>query len=317
MTGTMAGTALALLACCRAYGQEAAPPPAPAPPAFEVASVKLAPPIVISGNGTSPAFRVGCSGGPGTPSPGAFNCYNANIYQLAMQAYGLQPYQLPDALMTEPDRYNVMAKVPPGTTREQLRLMLQALLAERFKLTFHYERKEVQGYTLVVAKGGVKMKETPPAPPGEEGVASTAPPPMDNIGSLPKDEDGFPIVAMRRGIAAASYRAGLTHWAASEMSMDELARMLSNEFLRPVGDSTGLNGKYDFSMTFAAVNQVPKVAAIPAGGQASAAVVAAEPVGGITIFAAVEKYLGLKLEPKKTPVDVLAIDHVEKTPVEN
>jgi len=116
-------------------------------PEFEVASVKP-----HSSSEGSPNVSV-------ARDPGRLT-YNMTVRGLIREAYGLKVYPLsrgPDALLT--DRYDVIAKVPPGTSKEQRMLMLQALLVERFKLIVHRETKELPIYALVAGKSGPKFRE--------------------------------------------------------------------------------------------------------------------------------------------------------------
>ena len=103
---------------------------------FEVASIKAASPP-LDGKG----MRVDWKGGPGTPDPGLFTCENCSLANLVSIAYDLKSYQFPGSSDLNTDRFTVSAKVPPGTTKEDFRLMQQNLLAERFKLKIHREKK--------------------------------------------------------------------------------------------------------------------------------------------------------------------------------
>ena len=132
------------------------------------------------------------------------------------EAYGLKVYPLsngPDALST--DRYDVVAKVPPNASKEQRMLMLQALLAERFKLVVHHETKELPIYTLVVGKGGLKFRTVE-----DDGSAT-------EIGS----GDGHQIKA-------------------HHISMKSLAATLQGSIGDTVVDATGLPGLYDVNLDF-------------------------------------------------------------------
>ena len=114
---------------------------------FEVASVKPAPPP--SGN----MIRIGMGGGPGTPDPGRLNYEFVNLRMVLGEAYGVKSYQISGSSLLDTERFNMTAKVPPGTTKEQFRVMLQNLLADRFGLKLHREKKDLQAYSLVVGKG--------------------------------------------------------------------------------------------------------------------------------------------------------------------
>lgn len=204
--------ALAILTCILLRGQTSAPRTE-----FEVATVKLSP----SGKGVP---RVHCTGGPGTADPGLYNCTDITLSNLVVLAFALDPsYQLDGLEFADPVRYTVAARIPAGATREQFNRMLQNLLIERLKLKFHYEKKEILTYNLVVAKGGLKMKESP------------------------ADAAGAPSSGMRRVDSG-------QRWTAHAIGMDWIARRLSNELGAPVTDSTGLKGVYDFVLNWTPEN---------------------------------------------------------------
>jgi uncharacterized protein (TIGR03435 family) len=91
-------------------------------------------------------------GGPGTPDPSQVAYTNLRLKDLLLTAYGLRSYQIagPDWLDTE--RYDVIANIPPGATKEQFPLMPQDLLLERFKISLHHETKDLPLYELVVPR---------------------------------------------------------------------------------------------------------------------------------------------------------------------
>src|ERR1039458_3016198 len=104
-----------------------------------------------------------------------------------MSAYAVKGYQINGPKWLDSERFDIVAKIPKGATKEQFQLMLQNLLAERFKLTLHHETKELPMYALVVGKGGHKLKESVEddaaagaAPQG--GAAGDAPPPPPGAG---------------------------------------------------------------------------------------------------------------------------------------
>lgn len=287
-------TILAFL-CGEAYCPAADPPQE-----FEVASVKLSGPRTGPEQGTMGCFR---------RDPSRYVCLNASVSLMAMQAYGLKPYQLRPPFSEDTVRFNVEARVPPGATTEQVKVMLQHLLAERFQLSFHRENVEVQGYALMVAKGGPKLRETvPESRASGDSAPPRAPQEVENA-------DGFHNFRIRNGFSV-SRANGLTRWVGTAVSTNSteganLCGMLNSITGQPVIDATGLTGKYDLVLTFssdsaAAERQLPaRPGDVPPDSP------------GMTIFAALEKQLGLKLERRKVPVEAFVIDHAEKTPVEN
>ncbi len=251
---------------------------------FEVASVKIAPPPNVN------FMTVGSRGGPGTADPERYTCENCDLARLVMSAYSLAGYEYsgPD---WSPLKFNISAKVPPGTSKDQFNLMMQNLLAERFKLKFHYGTKETPVFDLVVAKNGPKLHESADAAVTENAPVSAAP--------LKKDPEGYPIIPPgRSGNAGIGDHASMR---AMKQSMEWFASRLSGQVHRPVNDATGLKGKYDFTMHWISTQM---------------GVTPSEETGP-SIYAALQEQLGLKLESKKGTIKVLVVDHAEKTPTEN
>jgi uncharacterized protein (TIGR03435 family) len=291
-------------------------------PEFEAVSIKAAPPP------TGMGIRVMMRGGPGSDDPGRLDWNNVSLRQMITNAFNMKDYQVqgPDWLNTE--RFDVVAKVPQGTTKEQFRLMTQKMLADRFKMTFHHESKEHAVYALTVAKGGPKLTSgfAPMAMRGGDGVmrSAAAPPPPPPPGGVGR---GGPDAGPGRG---APGRGGMMMMGpgrlqAKKMGVEGLANMLSNITGKPVIDQTELKGIYDFNLEYAPetgegsmmMGGIPASASPGAGGGEGRGAVAMEPGSGLNIYAAVQKDLGLKLEPKKLPLDNVIIDHMEKVPSEN
>lgn len=296
-------------------------------PAFDAASVKVVDPGVAP-----PLAR---TGGPGTSDPGRIHFARVLMMELLRRAYDVAPFLPEDQVVGGPawirdlmgPSYVIDATMPPDTTKEQFQLMLQDLLAKRFHLAAHHETQNFPGYDLVVAKGGPKLKEARPTP--EPAAASgTVRQVMGN--------DGFPILPPGpRNFAVMS--PGAQRVKCQELSMAQFATILSGKIAlaldlfdwgtkRPrVSDKTGLTGKYNFILEFScdgcvgSGNMATRRGSVgPPQGDVSAA--ASDQSGGglPTIFTAVEKQLGLRLEKvKDVPLDVIVIDHVDKVPTEN
>lgn len=319
-TGWMQG--LLLIVCGGLPGQTPAPAAEPKPE-FEVASVKPAPPP------SDNRIRITMSGGPGTPDPGRVNFEFVNLRMVLAKAYGVKSYQISGPGLLDSERFNITAKVPPGTTKEQFALMLQNLVADRFKMTLHHEKKELQAYALLVGKSGPKLKVAAEEA-GNDGAPAAASPAV--FGRLPMGKDGFPELpkGAGRGGIAVMMMPGRMRLAGNGQTVTKLCETLEQQLDRAVVDMTELTGKYDFTLTFEP-EQNKMMAGLPAGmGRGGFAPGGGAPGGGDSaihntpelepapnLFTAVQEQLGLKLEPRKTPVDLLVIDHVEKTPVEN
>jgi uncharacterized protein (TIGR03435 family) len=221
------------------------------------------------------------------------------LAKLICNAYGIDFDQLsgPDWLLTE--RYSVIAKVPPGTTKEDVKLMWQDLLSERFHLRSRMIKKDFEVYELSVAKGGPKLHKS------GEGPA--------------KQEAGFPVPDQgdRWGISLVPPRTNRLSF--RDYSMAELANQLRWFFANKVGaeaaalgrviDRTGLAGHYDFTLEFAGWRGPGGAFPPPLpDGQVDTAPF---------LFDALRGQLGLMLTEKKAPLDVLVIDHVDRIPTDN
>ena len=167
--------------------------------------------------------------------------------------------------------------------------MLQALLADRCKLTLHRETKDLPVYALAIAENGPKLQEAKPGDTYANGIKG------------PNGHPGGPgNIRMGRGT--------LTGQA---LSMADFVRALSDQLGRPVLDKTGLTGRYDLNLQWTPDDsQLPmfKATGTPSASQSAAS--------GSSLFTTMQDQLGLKLESQDSPVEILVIDHVEK-PSEN
>jgi len=280
---------------------------------FEVATVKPAPPL----NGGPVA--IGMRGGPGTNDPGRVTYNGVPLILLLQNAYGVKRYQISGPSWLDTERFDIVAKVPDGATKEQFNIMLQNLLVERFGIAFHRETKEFPLYELSVAKNGPKLKPAAPAPAGVSETATG-----EKQGPPPIGKDGIPQLPAGRPNAIMMMRPGQMRIVATMQPLQRLADMLGNQLGSPVIDKTGLRGNYDFKLEFAVepgqgLPGLPPPPPPPPGGDAGPAKggFASDPSDAPSLFNAVQEQLGLKLEKRKGPLEVLVIDHAEKTPSEN
>jgi len=292
--------------------QSAATPRIPEKPlAFDVASIKLATvPEGVTIDGSMVMARRGVpiprdSGGPGTSDPGRIHYPLVSLKDLLGRAYDSY-FEIVGPGWLNTQVVQVDATMAPDTTKEQLREMLRNLIADRFGLKYHCEKKEVAGYALEVAKGGSKMKESAdgPAPQEQDGGAQ--------IQRSPLGADGFPsqspLPPGRPGLRIFFTNQGRRRIYAQQQTMHELVDSLASQLRQdaegPTGpriivtDATGLTAKYDFVLSFSR-DGAPDAETLP------------------SVFSALQSHLGLKLEPKRVPVDVMVIDHMEKTPAAN
>jgi uncharacterized protein (TIGR03435 family) len=184
-------------------------------PSFDGASIKISPPLDSS---SGPVY-FGEKGGPETDDPGRYTCNFCSIGGLVSQAYDVPEYRLASANRLPREQFHVIATIPRGTTREQFRLMLQNLLAERFKLVAHREPREMQTFRLVVAPGGPTLKAH---------VEGEAPPPAANTNPANR-------------VPGVYYRV-------QGKTIAEFAKLVEAQLQRRVTDATGLGGKYDFDL---------------------------------------------------------------------
>ena len=241
------------------------------------------------------------------PQPGGrVEIQAMTIKQLMQQAWGIQADSIVNApKWMDTDRYSIVAKMPADglvsapnalTDNDSVYAMVRTLLMDRFKLAVHLEERPMAAYTLTASKP--KLKKADPAS-RTKFVNASAGPIMLNASSAPSTTFKF-----------------------QNMSMAQLAEKImyfaSTYIHSPVLDVTGLEGGYDFTLTFSPI--APAMLANlsrPPAADGAAAGAAADPIGGVTIFEAVEKQLGLKLVEQKRPVRVLVIDHIEDKPTDN
>jgi uncharacterized protein (TIGR03435 family) len=290
---------------------------------FDAAAIK---PFVPPTGGRGMVMMRGGRGGPGSTDPGRINYPMTTLKGLLTIAYDVKDFQISGPSWLDSERFEVQATMPPETTKEQLHIMLQNLLADRFKVTIHHETKELPMYSLVVGKGGPKMKESPEISAEEEAKDPT--PPRIPDGPPKRGPDGFPVLPLNFGGRGGMFMMMTpfgTRLVAQRQTMQQLADRLSSELSKPVTDATELKPKYDFTLTFSreGLNNNGMMLLGPPPGEGGREG-GRGPKDGLepveppqTIFAAVQSQLGLKLDPKKGPVDLIVVDHAEKTPTEN
>jgi uncharacterized protein (TIGR03435 family) len=262
----------------------------PRPREFEVAVLRPTDP-----GATNPGFRVL----PG----GKVELRGIPLQTLIIVAWDITPDMVvgaPNWLARE--RFDIVAQAPAGVAPadrpmdfDVLRLMLRALLMQRFKMATHTETRPVEVFVLTAGNRAPKLEKA-------DGAARAgcrwAPPPPDRNSPL---TSGMAC----RNLTMAQLPATLRAWATAYIT-------------RPVVDQTGIEGGWDFLLRWSPARNIPgQLPGGAAGPSSGAPGPAADPTGGMTIFEALDRQLGLKLEIKKHPMPVLVIDHVEEKPTEN
>ena len=212
--------------------------------------------------------------------PGMVRMMAMRLLDLVCQAYHVKYYQVEGPAWTKTERYDITAKMPAGTTPETRHLMEQNLLADRFHLSVHHETKEVQTYGLVVGKNGLKIQ---------------------------------PVAADRPGPGGFTRFHGPGHIECVKISLASFADLISGWMDHPAVDKTDVKDLFDFKLDFA---MDPALLMAPGFAPKAAARQEAAEQDLPSIFTAVQT-LGLRLEPKKEPMDIIVIDHADKTPTEN
>ncbi len=257
-------------------------------PTFEVASIKL-----NKSGGRPQGLRVE----PG----GRVTAFNVPLRLLISPAYRLTPAQIrlisgaPNWIDSE--RYDLEAKAEGNFSEDKLVLMLQALLADRFKLKAHLETRQLPIYALVLAKAGKTGPQLVPhtddakCDPDPEGGGEPVSPNSD-IPRAPCGGIRFLRVGERMGVGAST-------------TMGIFARNLSGSVDRSVVDRTGLRGEFDLTLEY-----TPELG--QSGSEPGVETSATDPSAPPGLSTALQEQLGLKLESATGPVEVLVIDHVEE-----
>jgi uncharacterized protein (TIGR03435 family) len=264
MVKGLSSASLTVVLCASLQGQSV-PPPA----SFEIADVRSSAPSAIT------VMR------GGAPRAGRYELRTATMVDLIRTAYAVDADKVvggPHWL--ELDRFDVVAKVPASATRESVRPMLQALLAERFGLAIRHDVADIDGHALVRGTESKLMESA--------GGPSTG---CQQQLQMPPTSAGTPVVPMYlvtcRGVTLS-------------VLAETLRRTMGSPQPGPVADMTGLPGTFDIDLRF-----TPAQLATLAGGQ------------GQTIFEAVDRQLGLKLEARKIPTPSIIVDRVNRTPTPN
>jgi uncharacterized protein (TIGR03435 family) len=273
--------------------------PRPACVEFEVASVKVSPPLDTS---KTVAF--------GRQIDGAqVHFTQTSLRDFIRVAWRVRDYQIEAPSWLASARFNVSAKLPEGCTQKQVPEMLQALLADRFALKIHRSSKDLPVYNLAVRGDGLKIKESPPEQPDE------------NRANLP-EQVKLAGGGGRGGIVdygGGSYFA-LPHYRMEgrKLAMNLFAGLLGAMTDRPVIDQTGLSGRYDFDLELTeddydamTIRAGISISEAPSAKDLQQMAAAGDPLPRVL------RGLGLDLKSGKGHVEVLIVDDIRRDPTEN
>jgi uncharacterized protein (TIGR03435 family) len=224
------------------------------------------------------------TGGPGSSDPTRIRYHDIPFVQLAELAHGLNTTSglINDGIVTPAqwmwdNLYEVVANIEPGATSEQVRSMLQKLLADRFALRIHRETQKFGGYEVVIAKEGLKLQN----------AQHPDLPRLPIIRDAPAVKDRFPEVPEGYAGMAVRNQDGRFYLAGTGQSISDLLSWSPFRYFHVV-DRTGLTGKYDFQLSY-----------------------------GQDLYEAMEKQLGLKVRPAEVSIDVIVIDSARELPEAN
>jgi uncharacterized protein (TIGR03435 family) len=301
------------LVFCGAVALAAAPPMYSqngGPLSFEVASVRLSAPTSRFSQRITDT-RIDLTG--------------QELRSLLWMAFGIDPLCCRDH-MSAPGwlntvRVDIQATLPPGATHKQVPEMLRSLLTQRFGLRTHVEPRPADGYELVVGSGGLKMqeveeaneidKEFPPDPSGKAALRdSTEFMPMGPMRAIALPLAKTRMITDRSTIDQTFTGRGTMQIDTARIAMRDFAWLLGMATGRPVIDGTKLAGVYKFTIE------------LPVEAFASVTATVAAQTGrtidpsGVSAVKAVEQ-LGLKLEPRRLPMDTIVVDAIERAPSDN
>jgi uncharacterized protein (TIGR03435 family) len=263
-------------------------------PAFEVASIRPTAPdqndVVVGVRITGAQLRI--SRWP--------------LKEYLSMAYRIRPQQIsgPDSLSA---LWDISATIPVGVSKDKVPEMLQALLADRFQMKAHLEKKEFPVYALEVGKDGLKIKEAAPDPTAAGPVASNV-----------QGTGGNNVVTLN-GDDGSSFTLANNRVEVRRMTMERFANLVTRFLDRPVIDFTGLKGAYDLTLDIAPEDHTAMMvrAAVSQGVQLPPQALQAMNLGSLNPLKPGMEKAGFRLDARNALIDFLVIDSVSKTPTEN
>jgi uncharacterized protein (TIGR03435 family) len=221
-------------------------------------------------------------------------CGNIQLAELIFLAYDLELYQAKYPAWADDTFVDVAARIPEGANRNQFRTMQQSLLVERFGLVFHREPRDGTIRVLSVSEGGLRMRESPagaPSPETEWGRVRGATIGPDRYPVFPEGAQG--LMGVNNHV----------RWKSSNITVDDIVKVLRRSVRTDVVDRTGLTGRYDVDIRWE--NEPFDTGPNP------------PPFNGPRVERALLDGLGLKLESRKGSISAFVVDRLEKSPTEN
>jgi uncharacterized protein (TIGR03435 family) len=273
---------------------------------FEVATIRPATP------GTRFSARV---------LPARVELLSYDLRELIRLAFGKQVYEISVPDWVREQRFDVQATFPAGATRDQVPEMLQALLATRFGMVAHVEPRRIDAYDLVLGKGEIRMEPVEAADEiqkelknlGERASTTFVSEGIDGprLNFAIPNEIGSRTVTSRSLYDSHTTARRTTLINAVRISMPEFVSLLRVNLDKPIIDRTGLTGLYRFKVELDVSLSALRIVTTDVNGNP----INREPTG-VDTFKAVES-LGLRLEERRAPIDVLVVDRIERTPTDN
>jgi|SRR6185312_1252531 len=242
-------------------------------PRFDVVSIKRTP------EDTGPGADFSATSG------GRLHVRNNEVANLIGNAYGFRGPRL-IGVPNWSERFDMEARAEGSPTKEQIMLMLQTVLEERFRLRTHHETRDLPGFNMVVVKGGIKVKPWQDGTCASSDPFNTPPPPSDGAPRLPHCGNDHIRPSGPKML-----------WTGVKIDLGEVAGALTTILHREIIDKTAFKGNFDLQLEWATD---------PAIGDA-----AGEDTGP-SLFTLLEDKLGVKLEQTKIATEVLVVDHVER-----
>jgi uncharacterized protein (TIGR03435 family) len=256
----------------------------PKPLVFDAATIKPAAPP----SGVQPDH-----GGPGTDSPTLYFQYNASIQDLIRRAWNIKPFQIASTIPIDRDRFDVVARLPADSSREEFRAMFQNLLMDRFALKTHMGTGDVLVNEMLVSDKGMKVKENPEA----NSTDSPKTKPSSGTPEWRTLQPGIPGVVQQESIKGNCL---VFHMQVQQQTLADFVRWLHSDL--PMIDHTGMTGKYTFTFDYA--NDLP-------GATAN------EPCDAPGLEEALRSQVGIALVRRKLPFPVVVVDSVNRNPSDN